>query len=59
MRRDLGITVLLIHFADGRQSLLGGGYFTDPYWWWPQLMWGPGNWRYLGNDNSKGELRRA
>jgi hypothetical protein len=56
MNHDLGITVLVIHFADGRRSAFNGGYFTSSYWW-PSLLWGPGVWRYLSNDNGKGELR--
>jgi hypothetical protein len=51
MHSDLGLLVIRIHCADGRDLIISGGYFTNPYWWWAQLHWGPGNWRYLGNDN--------
>ena len=46
---------LVVHFADGRDLLLNVGYFTSLNWW-PALLWGPGAWRYLANDNGKGEV---
>lgn len=56
MHSDLGIKTVLIHFADGRTEAFCGGYFTSLHWW-PALLWGPRAWRYLGNDNGRGELR--
>ena len=49
MRSDLGITVIVIHFADGRVEPMRGGYLTSLVWSLPGLLWGA--WRYLGNDN--------
>lgn len=51
---DLGIIVLVIHCADGRELSMNGGYFTSLFWW-PGLLW-PGAWN-TANDNGKGELR--
>lgn len=55
MQRDLGIVLLRLHRIGGRELITTGGYFTSLYWW-PGLLW-PGAWRYLANDNGKGELR--
>jgi hypothetical protein len=36
---------------------MGGGYFTSLNWW-PALLWGPGAWRYLANDNENPSAER-